>query len=249
MKAIRMGTLLLAGCALAAAVWAGQAKPAAKPAGGPTDPALQHPAQLNAKAPDVYRVKFTTTQGDFVVEVTRAWSPNGADRFYNLVKHHYYDQAAFFRVLSKPRPFVVQFGISAEPKVNAVWQTASIKDDPVTQHNTRGMVTFATGGPDTRTTQVFINLGDNSALDKMGFSPFGSVVEGMDVVDKFYGDYGEGAPSGRGPSQDRIQAEGKAYLDKEFPKLDHIVTAVIVAPAGAAAPAPAKAPAKKPGNE
>jgi peptidyl-prolyl cis-trans isomerase A (cyclophilin A) len=236
---MRIGGMLLAGCALAVAAWAGQGAAPAKPAG--TDPALLHPAQLNAKAPDTFKVKFTTTKGDFVVEVTRAWSPLGADRFYNLVKHHYYDQAAFFRVLNSPRPFVVQFGIHADPKVNAVWQPANIKDDPVTQHNVRGTVTFATGGPNTRTTQVFINLGDNSALDKMGFSPFGKVVEGMDVVDKFYGEYGEGASN----HQDRIQAEGKAYLDKNFPKLDSIVTAVIVGEPGAA---PAKAPAKKPGS-
>jgi peptidyl-prolyl cis-trans isomerase A (cyclophilin A) len=236
---MKMGSLLLAGCTLAAAVWAGQAKPAAKPAG--TDPALLHPSQLNAKAPDTYKVKFTTTKGDFVVEVTRAWAPLGADRFYNLVKHHYYDQGAFFRVLNAPRPFVVQFGINADPKANAVWQTANIKDDPVTQHNVRGTVTFATGGPNTRTTQVFINLGDNSALDRMGFSPFGKVTEGMDVVDKFYGGYGEGAPSGQGPAQDKIQSEGKAYLDKNFPKLDSIITAVIVGEPGAA---PAKAPVR-----
>jgi peptidyl-prolyl cis-trans isomerase A (cyclophilin A) len=243
MRVIRIGSALLAGCALAAAAWAGQGTAPAKPRG--TDPALLHPEQMTAKAPDVYQVKFTTTKGDFVVEVTRGWAPQGADRFYNLIKHHYYDQAAFFRVLNQPRPFVVQFGISADPKLNAVWQTANIKDDPVTQHNVRGTVTFATGGPNTRTTQVFINLTDNSRLDGMGFSPFGTVVEGMDIVDKFYGGYGEGAPNGPGPAQDRIQSEGKAYLDKNFPKLDSIITAVIIAPAGAA-PAPAKAPAKPP---
>ena len=245
MRSIRIGGVLAAGCALAVAAWAGQgaapAKPAAK-AGG-TDPALLHPAQLNAKAPDVYRVKFTTTKGDFVVEVTRAWSPLGADRFYNLVKHHYYDQAAFFRVLSQPRPFVVQFGISADPKVNAVLGEASIKDDPVTQHNVRGTFTFAMGGPNTRTTQVFINLNDNSRLDSMGFPPFGKVVDGMDVVDKLYADYGEMAEQGgKGPSAQRYEAEGKPYIDKNFPNLDSIITAVILSPEGAA---PAKTPAKK----
>jgi len=212
------------------AIYAGQAKAPAKTAPRGTDPALLHPAQLTAKAPDVYRVKFTTTKGVFVVEVPRAWAPRGADRFYNLVKHHYYDGASFFRVLKSPRPFVVQFGINADPKVNAVWQAANIPDDPVSKSNIRATVTFATGGPNTRTTQVFISLGDNTFLDKSGFSPFGAVVEGMDVVDQLYGDYGEGAPSGRGPDQNRIQSEGKAYLDKEFPKLDSIVTAVIVAP-------------------
>jgi len=233
-------------------VWAGQARPEAggqaKPSGGGTDPALLHPAQLNAKAPDTYRVKFTTTRGDFVVEVTRAWAPLGADRFYNLVKHHFYDQAAFFRVLSKPRPFVVQFGISGDPKVNAVWQNANIKDDPVTQHNVRGTITFAMGGKDTRTTQVFVNLGDNSRLDAMGFPPFGTVAQGMDIVDQLYADYGEMAEQGgHGPSAGRYGSEGKPYIDKNFPKLDSIVTAVVVAPAGGEA-APAKAPAKKPGS-
>ncbi len=233
MRAKRIGWILpVCLCVLIPAIYAGQAKAPAKAASKGTDPALLHPAQLTAKAPDLFRVKFTTTKGVFVVEVPRAWAPRGADRFYNLVKHHYYDQASFFRVLKSPRPFVVQFGINADPKVNAVWQAAAIPDDPVSKSNIRATVTFATGGPNTRTTQVFISLGDNSFLDKSGFSPFGAVVEGMDVVDSLYGDYGEGAPSGRGPDQNRIQSEGKAYLDKEFPKLDSIVTAVIVAPQG-----------------
>jgi len=232
MRAKRIGWILpIFLGALLPAVCAAQGKAPSK-AGGPSDPGLLHPAQLTEKAPDVFRVKFNTTKGAIVVEVTRAWAPLGADRFYNLVKHHYYDQAAFFRVLKSPRPFVVQFGISADPKVNAVWQSANIKDDPVSKSNTRATITFATGGANTRTTQVFINLADNKALDGMGFSPFGAVVEGMDVVDQLYGDYGEGAPSGRGPEQGRIQSEGKAYLDKEFPKLDSISTAVIVSPAG-----------------
>jgi len=231
MRAKRIGWILpVCLSVLIPAICAGQAKAPAKTAASGTDPALLHPAQLTAKAPDVFRVKFTTTKGVFVVEVPRAWAPRGADRFYNLVKHHYYDQASFFRVLKSPRPFVVQFGINADPKLNAVWQTANIQDDPVTKSNIRASMTFATGGPNTRTTQVFINLGDNKALDAMGFSPFGAVVEGMDVVDQLYGDYGEGAPSGRGPDQNRIQSEGKTYLDKDFPKLDSIVTAVIVSP-------------------
>jgi len=231
MRAKRIGWILpVCLSVLIPAICAGQAKAPAKTESRGTDPALLHPAQLTAKAPDVFRVKFSTTKGVFIVEVTRAWAPLGADRFYNLVKHHYYDEASFFRVLKTPRPFVVQFGINADPKVNAVWQNADIKDDPVSKNNVRATVTFATGGPNTRTTQVFINLGDNKALDGMGFSPFCAVVEGMDVVDQLYGDYGEGAPSGRGPDQSRIQAEGKTYLDKNFPKLDSIVTAVIVAP-------------------
>jgi len=204
---------------------------------------LLNPASLKLQAPAVFTAKFTTSKGDFAVEVTRAWSPRGADRFYNLVKYHFYDGTAFFRVLPG---FVVQFGISPKPDVARVWEPARISDDPVTQSNTRGMLTFATGGPNTRTTQVFINLNDNTNLDSMGFSPFGKVVSGMDVVDKFYSGYGEGAPSGNGPDQGRLQQEGKAYLDKSFPLLDTIKTAVIVPPAPVTTSKPAAAAPGKP---
>jgi len=202
-----------------------------------TDPALMHPATLTAKAPDVYEVKFTTTKGDFVVQVTRAWAPLGADRFYNLAKHHFFDDASFFRVLPG---FIVQFGLSANPQVSNVWKSANIKDDRVTQSNKPGTLTFATAGPNTRTTQLFINLGDNAQLDSMGFAPFGQVTSGMDVVGKLYSGYGEGAPSGRGPDQGAITSQGKPYLDKGFPNLDSIKTATIVSPAasGDAAPKP-----------
>jgi peptidyl-prolyl cis-trans isomerase A (cyclophilin A) len=179
---------------------------------------------LNDKAPDVFHVKFETTKGDFTMRVTRAWAPLGADRFYNLVRHHFYDGASFFRVLDG---FVVQFGISAYPPVSAAWKNATIKDDTVTQSNKNGYVCFATGGPNTRTTQVFINLGDNSRLDRMGFSPFGQVIEGMTTVVKLYSGYGEGAPSGGGPSQDQLEQEGKAYIDREFPKLDRIISSPV----------------------
>jgi peptidyl-prolyl cis-trans isomerase A (cyclophilin A) len=189
---------------------------------------LLNPGSLKLQAPAVFDAKFTTSKGDFVVEVTRAWSPRGADRFYNLVKYHFFDGAAFFRVLDG---FVVQFGISARPEVSHVWESAKIADDPVTQSNTRGMLTFATSGPNTRTSQLFINLGDNTSLDGMGFSPFGKVTSGMDVVQELYSGYGEGAPNGSGPDQGRIQSEGKAYLEKSFPLLDTIKTAVIVPPA------------------
>jgi peptidyl-prolyl cis-trans isomerase A (cyclophilin A) len=189
---------------------------------------LLDPSSLKLQAPAVFDARFTTTKGDFVVEVTRAWSPRGADRFYNLVKYHFFDGAAFFRVLEG---FVVQFGISPRPDVSQVWENAKIDDDPVTQSNTRGMLTFATSGPNTRTTQLFINLGNNANLDSMGFSPFGKVTSGMEVVDKLYSQYGEGAPNGNGPDQNRIQKEGKAYLEKSFPLLDTIKTAVIVPPA------------------
>ncbi|MGH9714931.1 MAG: peptidylprolyl isomerase [Candidatus Acidiferrales bacterium] len=191
-------------------------------------PDLLHPATLAAKAPELYDVKFTTTKGDFVIQVTRAWAPLGADRFYNLVQNHFYDDASFFRVLPG---FVVQFGLNADPQISRVWQAANIKDDPVKQSNRPGFITFATAGPNTRTTQVFINLGNNAQLDSMGFAPIGEVTEGMDVVKQLYGGYGEGAPSGRGPDQGSVSAQGKPYLDKNFPKLDSIKTATIAAPA------------------
>jgi len=186
---------------------------------------LTNPAALTAQAPAVYKVKFDTSKGPFVLEVHRDWAPHGADRFYNLVKNGFYNDGRFFRVISG---FMVQFGIAGDPKVAAAWRDASIPDDPVKASNTRGMITFATRGPNTRTTQVFINFGDNARLDGMGFSPFGQVVSGMNVVDALYSGYGEGAPRGGGPEQGRIQSEGNAYLTQAFPKLDYIKSATIV---------------------
>lgn len=185
---------------------------------------LGDPASLNEKAPDVYKAVFDTSKGAFVIEVHRDWAPNGADRFYNLVKNGFYNDARFFRVIDG---FMVQFGISGNPDLSAVWREARIPDDPVKESNQRGMVSFATAGPGTRTTQVFINFGDNAALDGQGFSPFGQVVSGMNVVDSLYKDYGEGAPRGQGPDQGRIQAEGNAYLITDFPKLDYVKKATI----------------------
>jgi peptidyl-prolyl cis-trans isomerase A (cyclophilin A) len=185
---------------------------------------LADPAALNAKAPAVYQAKFDTSKGPFVIEVHRDWAPQGADRFYNLVKNGFFDNARFFRVIEG---FMVQFGINGDPKIAAVWRDADIKDDPVKQSNERGTITFATAGPNTRTTQVFINFADNAALDGQGFSPFGKVVSGMEVVDSLYGGYGEGAPNGNGPDQGRIQSQGNAYLEQDFPKLDFIKTATI----------------------
>jgi peptidyl-prolyl cis-trans isomerase A (cyclophilin A) len=185
---------------------------------------LSDPAALNAKAPAVYQAKFDTSKGPFVVEVHRDWAPRGADRFYNLVKNGFYDNARFFRVIEG---FMVQFGINGDPSVAAAWHDADIKDDPVKQSNGRGTITFATAGPNTRTTQVFINFGDNAGLDGQGFSPFGKVVSGMEVVDQLYGGYGEGAPNGNGPDQGRIQSQGNAYLEQDFPKLDFIKSATI----------------------
>jgi peptidyl-prolyl cis-trans isomerase A (cyclophilin A) len=185
---------------------------------------LANPAALTAQAPATYKVKFDTSKGAFVVEVHRDWAPLGADRFYNLVKNGFFTNARFFRVVSG---FMVQFGINADPKVSAVWRDANINDDRVKQSNTRGMITFATRGPNTRTTQLFINYADNARLDSQGFAPFGQVVSGMNVVDALYSGYGEGAPRGAGPEQGRIQSEGNGYLIKEFPKLDYIKTATI----------------------
>jgi peptidyl-prolyl cis-trans isomerase A (cyclophilin A) len=189
--------------------------------------ALLDPAQATSRAPAVFRARFETTKGPFVIEVHREWAPRGADRFYNLVRAGYFDDVAFFRVLPD---FMVQFGINGDPRVNAAWQGARIPDDPVRQSNTRGMVTFATSGPDSRTTQVFINFKSNAFLDGQGFAPFGRVVEGLSVVDSLYSGYGEGAPSGHGPSQPRMQSEGNAYLRADFPKLDYVKTARLVKP-------------------
>lgn len=184
------------------------------------------PAQLTEKAPDVYQAEFETSKGIFVIEVTRAWAPQGADRFYNLVKNGYYNDCRFFRTISG---FMVQFGIHADPNLNTAWRQARIQDDPVKQSNKRAYVSFAMAGPNTRTTQVFINYADrNSQLDTMGFSPFGKVIDGMAVVDSLYSDYGEGAPRGQGPDQNRLQAEGNAYLEKDFPKLDFVKSATIM---------------------
>jgi peptidyl-prolyl cis-trans isomerase A (cyclophilin A) len=216
-------------------------KPAAPARRAPAvRPSLMSPSSLKAAAPAVYKVKVVSTKGEFTIEVHRDWAPLGADRFYNLVKNGFYDDASFFRVIPN---FMAQIGINAKPSVTKVWETAGIKDDPVKQSNTKGFVTFATSGPNSRTTQIFFNFKDNSFLDKMGFSPFGTVVDGMDVVDKLYSGYGEGAPDGRGPSQGKVSAEGKPYLDKNFPELDSIKTARIVGEPGPPAAAPAKKPA------
>ncbi len=188
-------------------------------------PSLKNPASLKEQAPPTYKVKFDTSVGVFVLQVNRAWAPLGADRFYNLVKNGFYDEARFFRAISG---FMVQFGINGDPAVSTAWRSARIGVDPVKQSNKSMYITFAMGAsPDTRTTQVFINYGNNANLDAMGFAPFGEVIEGKDVVNKIHTGYGEGAPRGRGPEQGRVQAEGNAYLMKDFPKLDFIKKATI----------------------
>jgi len=181
---------------------------------------LLDPPALTAKAPPRFAVTFKTTKGDVPVTVHRAWAPLGADRFYNLAKAGFFDGVKFFRVVPG---FVVQFGISPDQKVSAAWQTATIHDDPVTRHNVRGTVTFATAGKDSRTTQLFVNLADNTSLDSQGFAPIGSVTRGMGVVDRLYSGYGEAPTSHQG----EMESEGNAWLDKNFPKLDGIETAAI----------------------
>jgi peptidyl-prolyl cis-trans isomerase A (cyclophilin A) len=195
---------------------------------GPPD-ALLHPAKLTAKAPQLFTATFKTTKGTFQIEAHRTWAPKGADRFYNLVKSGFYDGVIFFRVV--PR-FVVQFGISPYPSVSTAWQNATITDDLVTIHNTRGAVTFASAGPNTRTTQVFINLGTNSSLDQSGFAPFGAVVSGMDVVAKLYSGYAD-APT---QQQGEMETQGNAWLNKNYPKLDAIKTARVTAESNPALP-------------
>jgi peptidyl-prolyl cis-trans isomerase A (cyclophilin A) len=197
------------------------------------DRTLLKPALLKDTAPDTYQVKFETTRGDFTVTVTRAWAPIGADRFYNLVKHRYYDGARFFRVLPN---FVVQFGMSAYPPVTAAWDKATIKDDPVTQRNKRGTLTFAkTSMPNSRTTQIFINLKDNPSLDSQGFSAFAVVDgKGMNVVEMLYDQYGDNA----GMDQDAIAKGGEEYLSKRWPKLDIIKSATIIGGTASSTPKP-----------
>lgn len=181
--------------------------------------ALLDPSHATTTAPDVFRVRFETTRGAFVVAVTRSWAPLGADRFYNLVRAGFYDDTGFFRVVPG---FVVQFGLNGDPRVNAAWESARIQDDPVTQTNTPGRITFATAGPGTRTTQLFISLGTNGRLDGMGFAPFGEVASGLDVVKEIYSGYGEM------PDQGRITSEGNAYLKQQFPRLDFIRKATVL---------------------
>lgn len=186
----------------------------------PDNPLLYPQApEMNVEAPASYRARFATSAGDFVVQVHREWAPIGADRFYNLVANGYYDGARFFRVI---QGFMAQFGMNADPLVTAQWRAAAIQDDPVVETNARGRVTFAmTNQPNSRTTQVFINFGNNANLDGMGFAPFGEIVEGMEVVDALYAGYGEA------PNQGQIQALGNEYLESDFPELDYVVRATI----------------------
>ncbi len=224
--------LAVAGCTRSSAI-ADAAKEQAEPAAAKASVEVAFDAKLldvdaaNREAPAEFDVAFTTTKGDFKVRVHRDWAPLGADRFYNLVSIGYFDGLAFFRVVDG---FMVQFGLHGVPKVSAAWKTARIADDKRTQSNRKGKVSFANSGPNTRTTQVFINFNDNVALDGMGFSPFGEVIAGMDVVEKLHAGYGDGPPGGSGPEQREIERNGDAYLNQRFPKLDRIERATLADP-------------------
>jgi peptidyl-prolyl cis-trans isomerase A (cyclophilin A) len=185
---------------------------------------------MNQTAPDSFLVKLDTSKGEIIIKVHREWSPRGADRFYNLVANGFYDGCRFFRVIDG---FMAQIGIHGDPNVMAVWRNQTIRDDPTIQTNARGTVCFArTGQPHSRSTQFFISYRDNSYLDDSGFSAFGEVIEGMDVADGLYSGYGEGAPRGNGPNQGRLQTEGNAYLERDFPDLDYVKTASVVEDGG-----------------
>lgn len=215
---LSVGLCLFAGC-----------EPARQEANAPSPPEFvveptgSGGGNRDPEAPATYQVRLETTKGPIVIDVERELAPRGADRFYRLVNEGYYDEAKFFRVVED---FVVQFGMAADPELNAQWDDATIRDDPVRDTNARGTVTFATSGPDSRTTQIFINLGNNSRLDGMGFAPFGRVSQGMDVVEQLNNEYGEA------PQQGRIAAQGNAYLEAEFPNLDGIESARIVSENG-----------------
>lgn len=195
-------------------------------AGCSSSPEASRETRKIEPAPAVFRVKFATSKGGFTVEVNREWTPFGADRFYDLVKQGFYDDARFFRVVKR---FIIQFGINKDPAVSAKWRDLMLPDDPVKQSNLRGTLSYAKSMPNTRTTQVFINLADNRRLDAGGFAPFGRVVEGMDVIDQIYAGYGEE------PDQNRIQVQGNQYLNEHYPRLDFIHTAR-VEESGAAKP-------------
>jgi peptidyl-prolyl cis-trans isomerase A (cyclophilin A) len=210
-----------------------KATPAAKVAPTLASPALMNPALAKLTAPAAYTVRMETTRGDIFLKVNRDWAPRAADRFFNLVKAGYYTDIAFFRVI---KGFMAQVGMNGDPKVNAAWQGARMKDDPVRKSNIRGTVSFASAGPNSRTTQFFINFNNNKRLDKMGFAPFGA-IEGrsMSTIDALFSGYGEGAPRGRGPSQSLLAKQGNRYLRAQFPKLDYIKRISVASVSGGAA--------------
>ena len=190
---------------------------------GTPNPLLQ-PSRFAATAPERFRVRFETSEGEFVVAARRDWAPLGVDRFYNLVRGGFFDDSRVYRAVDG---FVAQFGLNGDPYVNQAWKTEFLVDDPVTQTNRRGTVTFAKGGRHSRTTEIFVNLRDNPQLDENGFAPIGEVVEGLEVADAFYTAYGDGPPRGEGPYQAMVEARGNAYLDADFPELTRIERATL----------------------
>ncbi|MEZ4416572.1 MAG: peptidylprolyl isomerase [Gemmatimonadota bacterium] len=213
---IALALAVLAGCSGGESAGRAAADP-------PRDP-IMDPRRFTETAPERFRARFETSEGSFVVEVHREWAPLGADRFYNLVKAGYYDDTRFYRVVEG---FVAEFGVHANGTVTRIWQRFELLDDSVRVSNTRGRMSFAASGPNTRTVQVFINLRDNASLDGRRFAPFGEVVEGMDVVGRLYAGYGDGPPRGDGPYQAQAVIQGNEYLDAEFPDLDRITRASI----------------------
>lgn len=193
-------------------------EPGEAPSTAQVEPSLLNPSSITEQAPDEYTARLETSKGVIRIEVSRSSAPLGADRFYALVKNGFYDGCRFFRVVPG---FVVQFGLNGDPAVNKVWREQQIRDDPVVRTNRRGTITFATAGANTRTTQIFINLGANAFLDSQGFAPFGTIVEGMDVVESIYAEYGQE------PDQGLITNQGNEYLEAQFPRLDYIETATI----------------------
>lgn len=227
---VPFGAMLIPGALILLASCGGDSGQTTDDADLPANRALYFPDQLVETAPESFQVRFETTRGDFVVAVTRSQAPNGADRLYNLVRNGFYDGVRFYRVMEG---FMAQFGMHGEPQVQVRWTNAPIRDDPVMASNTRGAVTFAMAGRNSRTTQLFINLVDNTLLDMDGFAPVGTVIEGMDVVDQLHSGYGEIADrGGDGPISQNIAARGNAYLEESFPEMDYIVTATLVDPAG-----------------
>jgi peptidyl-prolyl cis-trans isomerase A (cyclophilin A) len=199
---------------------------ATRPAGGSVSLRAPSAAALSAQGPDSFDVAFFTTKGRVTARIRRSWAPRGSDRLFHAVSARYYDQVRFYRVIPG---FMAQFGFHGDPKVNSAWESHALKDDPVKMSNTRGMVSFANRGRDTRTTQLFINTNNNGpSLDGLGFAPLGSVTEGMAFVDSLFSGYGEGPPRGRGPDQGEMAEKGNAYLSKAFPKLDAIDSARVV---------------------
>jgi peptidyl-prolyl cis-trans isomerase A (cyclophilin A) len=226
-----LGSLLITAGAVAAFSQSGATPPASSPAavkGAATADASKAPVVL--VAPEVLRARFDTSRGAFVVEMRRSWAPHGVDRFFELASAGFFDDSRFFRVNGGS---IAQFGVAGDPAVSARWAGRTIADDPVRQANARGTLAFAMTGPGTRQTQIYINLADNLPLDDLGFAPIGRVVSGLTVVDRLYAGYGERSGGGmRGHQQGRLLAEGNAWLDAEFPKLDHLVSVRILAGTG-----------------